>query len=512
MIYCRLSVNRDGKAANVREQEADCREYADEHGLPIVGLYCDDGRSASDKSHARRDDFAQMVGDLKAGKFAGILASTLDRLYRRPRELEDILDPVEQFDCRVRIYTVDDEKEWKLDTPSGRKELRDYVAAAAWYSDDVAAKVRKKARHRAREGRRNGGAAGYGFSVRNAIRDGQGNILEYEVVTFNEDQFPYVRDMFARVLEQNPARSSVRSICRDFNAEGIPTRDGKRWHTGSMHKILTNPAVAGLIRHPQLPELVRARWGTFVDSCGQHPGSTDCYGAIVSECDWRAVQGILSNPQRRTNMIGNIRTALLSGFIYCGKCGQKLSATRDQRGKRVYVCRPTATRPGCGKVKRQADPIDKMVAEAVIAALEDAENFTIPLDDDDDFGRLYAQKKELEDDQAQLAIDHYRLKRIGRVEYFAANDVLVADIAAVQRKLDRATSHRHLKEIPAGDLARPEWDAHGDDLAWRRELVGTLIDRVIVRPTGSGRPAFNKELGGRLDPDSVEIIPHQRAS
>jgi site-specific DNA recombinase len=203
---------------------------------------------------------------------------------------------------------------------------------------------------------------------------------------------------------------------------------------------------------------------------------------------------------------------LLTGYVYCGNpdCGKKLVATRDNRGKRVYACLKNSYRQGCNRIKRLADPIDQMVTEAVIATLEDAEDFTIPLPEGDDFTALDAEKKRLEERQAQLAIDHYRLDLIDRVPYLAANEALSADIAAIQRKLDRATNYRHVKELPVGEVAQEEWGAHADDLAWRRELVGMLIERIIVKPMQTRYVPMHPDFGARFDPDSVEIVPRKR--
>jgi hypothetical protein len=301
----------------------------------------------------------------------------------------------------------------------------------------------------------------------------------------------------------------IGTICETLNREGIRTRDGRRWRQGNLHPILTKPAIAGLVRHPEKPDYVRSVWGTFVE-CSQHPGSNDCFGAIISEHDWRKLQTILAKPDRTRNL-PTARTALLTGSVYCGNpdCGKKLVATRDQRGKRIYACKRDSHREGCGKIKRLADPIEQLVTEAVIAALEDADDFSIHLPEGDDFAALYAEKKQLEDQQAQLAIDHYRLRVIDRVPYLAANDALATDIAAIQRKLDRATSHRHVTELPVGEVAQEEWDAHADDIDWRRELIGLLIERVIVKPSQGRHVAHHPHYGHRFDPDSVEVVPRR---
>jgi site-specific DNA recombinase len=501
-IYCRLSNNRRGKKANTADQERDCRDYIDSQGWEYVDSYIDDGISASDKSEKPRDEFLRMMADLRAGVIDVIVASEFTRLYRRPRELEELLDPVDRFHYQVDLVTVDPAvRQWDIRSGVGRAQLREAAKQAAEYSDYISEKVKSHAKHRATDGRWHGGHPGFGFDYVPVVRDGEGEELAPERMSVNEEQAKVVR----RVVWQVLSGQRIGTICETLNRESIRTRDGRRWRQGNLHPILTKPAIAGLVRHPEKPDLVRSVWGTFVE-CSQHPGANDCFGAIVSEHDWRKLQVILAKPARERNTVGT-RSALLTGYVYCGACGKKLIATRDQRGKRVYACKRDSHREGCGKIKRLADPIDQLVTELVIATLEDSD-FSIPVaSDDDDFAALYAERRALEDRQAQLAIDHYRLQVIDRVPYLAANEALAADIAAIQRKLDRATTHRHVRELPVGEVAQEEWNAHADDLAWQRELIGLLIERVTVKPSQSRHVAHHSHFGARFDPESIDVVP-----
>jgi site-specific DNA recombinase len=508
-IYCRLSKNRKGTKANVKEQERTCREFVEAQGWQLVAVYVDDGISASDKSEKPREQFPLLMDDLRAGLIDVIVATEFTRFYRRPRELEELLDPVDKFHYESELYTIDPRvHRWEINTAVGRAALRAAVNQAAEYSDYISEKVRTKARNRARDGRWHGGDPGYGFDYVPAVRDSEGYVIEDEQVLINEPQAATVREVVRRRL----SGGRMHAICDDLNRRGVLTRDGRQWRQGNLHPILTKPAIAGLVYHPELPELVQANWGTSRVPCLSHPDATDCWGAIVSEHDWRKLQAELSKPGKRTNFVG-ARTALLTGYVYCGVdgCGKKLVASRDSTGKRVYVCKRDSHRQGCGKLKRLADPVDQLVTELVIATLEDSE-FGIPVADDDEFGRLWEDKRALEDSLAQLAIDHYRLRVIGRPAFLAAHEALGADLAAVQRKLDRASTYRNVTQIPVGEVAQQEWDAHQDDLAWRRELIGMLIDRVVIKPSRHPREPFSAHFGARFDPDSVDVVPRKLAA
>src|SRR5215216_5556397 len=194
-IYCRLSKNRRGKKANVKDQERDCRDHIDAQGWQHVDSYIDDGISASDKSEKPRDQFLRMMADLRAGLIDVIVASEFTRLYRRPRELEELLDPVDRFNYQVDLVTVDPAvRQWDIRSGIGRAALREAAKQAAEYSDYISEKVRNHAKHRAADGRWHGGPPGYGFDYAPVVRDGEGEELEPEQMSVNEEQAKIIRE------------------------------------------------------------------------------------------------------------------------------------------------------------------------------------------------------------------------------------------------------------------------------------------------------------------------------
>ncbi len=78
-------------------------------------------------------------------------------------------------------------------------------------------------------------------------------------------------------------------------------------------------------------------------------------------------------------------------------------------------------------------------------------------------------------------------KRI-RAKLEARREALGARIADLR-------GHRALGGLPAGPEAlRARWD--GSDLAWRREVVGLLVERAVINP---GRRGLDKFDGSRVD-------------
>jgi len=154
--------------------------------------------------------------------------------------------------------------------------------------------------------------------------------------------------------------------------------------------------------------------------------------------------------------------------------------------------------------------LDLLIAARLVSGLEDAD-VKVPVATGDAFAALDTRRRELQESRRQLAIDHYRLHLIERDEYLAAREGIEADLATITRKLDRATTNRHVKELPVGDIAQDEWDAHADDLAWRRELIRIILGdrKIMVKPSKYGRqpPPYHPHFGAWFDPDDIESTP-----
>ncbi|CQD21636.1 phiRv1 integrase [Mycolicibacterium conceptionense] len=90
-MYLRQSKDADGNELAVTRQREDCLKLCHDRGWTDTVEYCDNNVSASKRSTAR-PAYRRMLADVKAGQIQGIVVWDLDRLYRQPRELEDLID------------------------------------------------------------------------------------------------------------------------------------------------------------------------------------------------------------------------------------------------------------------------------------------------------------------------------------------------------------------------------------------------------------------------------------
>src|SRR5262249_23104763 len=103
-IYTRISEDRM-MGAGVRDQFADCFEYAERQGWGgQVAQFEDNDISASTYARRYRPQYRSMLDKIRAGEIRRIVVAHIDRLYRQPRELEELIDLAERG--RVEIVSV----------------------------------------------------------------------------------------------------------------------------------------------------------------------------------------------------------------------------------------------------------------------------------------------------------------------------------------------------------------------------------------------------------------------
>ena len=451
-----MSRDLTGEGAGVNRQESECRKFAEQHGLTVSRVFTDNDVSAF--SGTPRPAFAEMIETIKRGGVDGIICWHTDRLYRRARDLEDIVKLVEETGVAVRTVRSGD---LDLNTPTGRMVARLVASVSNYEVDHMIERQKLSHSSRAGEGMYRGGGIPYGY--RRGSETGQ--------LVVDPEQAKIVREAAKRIL----AGDGVLTIVKRLNERGVPTQNGKQWRTSTVRRILSKPAVAGL-----------ATYHGDVVGKAQWP-------AILDEGEWRAVNAILSDPKRRTQQ-GNVKKWQGSGVYVCGRCGGPMGTTKTRKttgSGRAYLCRQ------CRKLSRSLDDVDKLVDSVVLGYLSLPENrLTIAQRTEDgggDFvelvqkrGHLEARKNELGTLFASGVIDAGQLKA-GTLQLNKESEALERRIAAAR---EMSSS---LDLVLSGDDLHQRWAEMSPDK--RGEVIDELAT-VTILPTRPG-PWF--------DPESVRV-------
>ena len=75
----------------------------------------------------------------------------------------------------------------------------------------------------------------------------------------------------------------------------------------------------------------------------------------------------------------------------------------------------------------------------------------------------------------------------------------------LNRQIDSASMRTAVSGLPVGESARAAWDS--SDLAWKRNVLGLMIERVTIDPSNVSSLKANELYKGRwrFRPEVVEI-------
>ncbi len=159
-VYARISADQGGQGLGVQRQLEDCRKLAADRGWTVGEEYVDNDISAY--SGKPRPAYARMIADVTGGLRDAVLVYNLDRLHRRPVELEEFVTLCEKAGVReVATVTADID----LGNDDGLFMARIFAAFAAKESGRRSARIRRKMDQNATAGLPHGPARPFGYEA-----------------------------------------------------------------------------------------------------------------------------------------------------------------------------------------------------------------------------------------------------------------------------------------------------------------------------------------------------------
>jgi site-specific DNA recombinase len=449
-VYARISSDPDGHGAGVTRQIEDCRAFAEKRCWPIADAYVDNDTSAY--SGKRRPEYERMLNGLAAGICDAVIVYHLDRLHRRPRELEDFLDLCDRSGIRDLACVTG---EVDLGTHDGRFHARILGAVSRKESDDKSRRLTRKHLELAQAGKVSGGGTRpYGYAK--------------DRITIIPEEATIIREMAERLL----AGDSLRSIATNLNDRAVPTVTQREWTTHSVRQLLYRARISG--QRERLGEIVgKAVWP-----------------AIIKPAHTTRIRALLSDPERRTNRVA--RKYLLAGLLRCGKCGTTMVSRPRSDGRGRYVCTCDPGRDGCGSTFILADEVDAFIADAVIHRLDTPRLAASMRRRGNDDPAIAGLIEALDRDQEQLdeLATSYGHKEISHREWLAARAPIQERIKAANATLNR----RHGTTAVTGILDHPVGVADAYEalpLARQQAVIKAILDHIDIGPAVHGRNRFD---------------------
>ena len=441
-VYLRQSLDRDGQGLAVERQRQDCTALCESRGWEAVE-YVDNSISAS--SGKARPAYARMLEDIAAGRIQGVVSWDLDRLHRRPIELEHFIDLADKH--RLALATVTGDVD--LSTDNGRLYARIKGSVARAEVERKSARQRRAGLQRAEAGKPWGPHRPFGF--------------EDDKITHRPDEAEAIRGLYADLL----AGISQHEMARGLNARGIKTTRGGEWVQSTVRELLRSPRNAGL-RHYKGEVMGKGEWEP-----------------IVSEETWRVAV------QRTTTTAGGggPRKYLLSGVAKCGVCGLNMVTAYLPGKVRTYACTS-------GKhVARNAETVEQQVSETILTVLESAPLPSLTADKKaPKYSELSEQADTLRRRLDSLAIE-FADGELTASQLRAATDRLQGKIAEIEQAMTKRSSSAALAPLAGSHDIRKTWE--GLSVARRRAIIDALAV-VTVHPVKNRR---------KPEPESVEVRP-----
>lgn len=442
-VYVRLSEETDG--LGLQRQEADARALAKRRKWNVIELYSDPDNSAYKRKP--RPAFEAMLRDLESGKLEGILVYDLDRLARRPADLERLLD---LYEARPFGFATCG-GELDLATSDGRFVARLMINIANKSSADAGRRITRKHIELAQNGVPVGGFRPFGWQA--------------DRRTIEPAEAEMIRDAVDALL----AGASLRSIMYSWNAAGSRTTAGNEWARGPLKNTLTSPRLVGWRTYRR--EIARTEDGEPV--IGQ-------WEPILDVDTWQRLVAKLESPAG--TRVG-ARRYLLSGIIRCGLCGARLTGNRDsKKGTAYYACR-RGDDGGCGRVGISAPKTDEHITALVLERLADVrEAEPAPVIEGED--ELAGKARRLADLMSAFTAGRLTLESV-----LPSLNKLESEIAVLRRSRAKAAT------VCTDRSVTPDAWPHLE-LSLQREIVAETLTVLVLPAT---------QRGGRFAADRLRV-------
>ncbi len=310
-IYARISQDRDGDSLGVARQQKDCRQLCVDRGWSVAREYIDNNLSATAR-RVVRPEYQRLLEDIASGEIDAVVVYDLDRLTRRPIELEGFVNTCALAGVTQLTFVgggVD------MGTGDGLLVARIKGAFAAEESRKASERGKRKKLELAERGLPSGGGnRPFGFGS--------------DRVTHNLDEATLIREAADRVI----GGATLPEIVRDWRDRGLRSSTGGPCLIDSLKGVLLSPRTAGLREHR----------GRIVGDA--------VWDAVLDPQTWGQVKIILES--RAPHRPGAEFSYPLRGLLRCGVCGTLMSGNvKNAEGKRKrhgYRCRTCSG--GCGRV------------------------------------------------------------------------------------------------------------------------------------------------------------------
>ena len=402
-IYSRKS-KFTGKGESIENQIEFCKNYIKLQEPNIsdddILIFEDEGFSGG---NTNRPKFKEMMNEVKQNHIKAVVCYRLDRISRN---IADFSVMYQTFnDMNVDFLSVSEK--YDTSTPSGRAMLSMCTVFAQMERETIAERIRDNMHELAKTGRWLGGVTPTGYKSSQIVNkitiDGkQRKAYKLDII---KDEADIVRLIYNKFLETGSLTKTDAYLLQNH----IKTKNGKEFTRFSIRAILANPVYLiadsraydyflsqnieiysdreefdgkhGIMAYNKTIQKAgkanRLKDITeWIISVGKHEG-------IISSDEWIRVQNLLQINKSKSYRKPKTSVALLSGLLFCGKCGSfmrpKLTKRLNKDGDMIYsyLCqtKERSRCKNCNSKNPNGNELDKLVCEEIKKLSEDDSEF-----------------------------------------------------------------------------------------------------------------------------------------
>lgn len=299
VLYIRVSTDEQVKGFSIKEQKDRLIAYCKAMGWVIVKIFIDPGESGSNLQRPGMEAMIQYVEDKKCD---AVLVYKLDRLSRSQK---DTLYLIEDVFLPNNVDFVSVQESFDTSTPFGKFMVGILSVFAQLERENIKLRTMMGRAGRAKKGSWHGGGTdpiGYDY-------------IDGELV-INKEEAEQVR----MVYEMYAAGYNLSYIQEQM--AGYTTKHGDWHHTGTITSVLDNELYNGTVHFQDIR-------------------SPESHNAIIDTSLFNRVR-TLRERNKKLKYGENKSDHLLTGMLFCVKCGGRYFAKKNSNGCYKYTCHSRA--------------------------------------------------------------------------------------------------------------------------------------------------------------------------
>jgi site-specific DNA recombinase len=309
-IYARYSSDNQ-RQESIEAQVRIIKQYVENNNLNLVETYVDEAKSATTD---QRPAFQKMIFDAENERFDIILVHKLDRFARD--KYDSVYYKRKLKNLGIKLISVTEHLDGSPESVILESMLE---GMAEYYSRNLSREVQKGMNQNAYKCLHTGGKSPFGYDVDPVTK-------EYRI---NQHEAIAIKKLFKHYSDGH----SYRELIAWLNSHGYRTRFDNEFQPHTLHGMLRNEKYMGTYVFKKNSRTSYSNADTEVETIRIENGVP----AIVSKELFLTVQARLKENLHNAQKYKASVPYLLSGRIYCGKCGGKMFGNRRKSGAKGKI-------------------------------------------------------------------------------------------------------------------------------------------------------------------------------